>query len=1819
MAEFKISRLRYNWRGPWATATTYNRDDIVSYGGSSWSCVRQHTSTTFDAAQSFLLNPGDTSPTPAWTRTSGGYGYYGLWTADTSYVEGSVVQSGGNLYTCINGHQSGTYFNSNLADWVIYAEGNNWRTDWSQNTRYRVGDVVKYNGITYRCILEHTSASTSTGITVGNNDTFNDSTGETWEIIVSNIEYRSDYATSTAYRLNDYVKYGGSILRCTADHSSSATPGVIDTTKFQIELQGFNFYPSWSASTYYSIGDLVKQGGYIYIANNYNYNSQPGQTASYSTGNINWTAVSKARNFAGNYVQATSYKSGDLVYRNGYLYVALQDVVADGSTLDYLDATNWEIVVPGQRFRGYWNTTDSYGFGDIVYYKGKTYLCITAHIQASSTYYPGYLTILQDGSTTFTPWDLLIDGDDEDGTELLGDIISYGFDNIINDSSQSAVRVPIGNEDTVLSVVNPISPTNTNLEYRVWGNIARVFHVRKNGIDDDDPNRGINYFKPYKTVRFAAEKADDNFNGFTTIKVAAGIYEEVLPIILPARVAIVGDELRSVTVKANDPIAALTSDAPKTIDFYNRLGSIMSDLILGNAITVTPGNTETQNTTYTATATETNIINTLISNAVQYINYAVNDIGTAPSLSGSNSQTSNAARLSARQNILANKEFLAAEGVAYTEFNYPTYDFDPDLCKRDTRKLLDAIAFDLLYPGNYKTVLAARYYANAVIGSSHEDMFYVRDATGIRNVTMQGLVGELLPQNQDEVYQRPDGGNYVSLDPGWGPADERTWINTRSCYVQNCTTFGFAATGQKIDGSLHNGGNKSIVSNDFTQIISDGIGCHVLNGGRAELVSVFTYYSHIGMFAEQGGIIRATNGNSSYGTFGAIADGIDPDETVRYGKVNTRSEQAQVASAFSGEVNDYILILEFANAGQEYTTATYNITSGSGTGASAVQDEVRDNAIFAVDVLDDGSGYVLEGRQAQTGNTTSITLATNETSSEAEIIGARIILTSGEGTGQYGYIYSYNDISKIALVYKESTNQPGWDHVIPGTLISSLLTTSTTYRIEPRVIFSHPGFTATEVTLDGVNSYTSAAYGETYETFSAVQASLPNLIATAASFNVVKSARTYTAVSLSSGGTEHAIGDEVTISGADIGGVASEHDITITVTGVASGGVITTFTYSGLASSGKFVIIPASGSLGKYSKDGATWSNFTLPTNTTWTSVAAGNTRFVAIASSTASAASSRDGITWTSRTMPSSRNWLSVVYGDGIFVAISDTADVGAYSTDGENWTSTTLPDFGDSSTNEWRDITYGHDKFVAVSSSNNAVAVGVWTGSTINWTAYNLEVQDSSLQDWISVAYGNGRFVAISQAGYVSYSFDGIEWTTSSYGMPPSDSTEMSWRQVRYGQGVFLAVCTTSSNSATTYCATSYDGINWDNQDLATSNLWKAVCFASPDISLGDSTVSNNTPMWVAVGANSTDKINTIKTGARALGRAIVETGGITSVRLWDPGSGYSTAPTVTFIDPGNITDAEVRIRTADGVLAQPVWSNRGTNYKTSTTDVAITGDGFADITPVGKFIVIDNLTVMPGPGAQFYIGGRTDFFTAVVVNLETIVTASGIRSKFQISPRLTLEDYILDDMEVLIRERYSQVRITGHDFLDVGTGNFVESNYPELYIDYNFSNEPQNEVGSINGGRVFYTSTDQDGNFRAGELFAVEQATGIVTISADFFDLSGLTEIALGGITVGGSGTVIREFSTDPTFAQNSNNIVPTQRAIRAYLQSRLNIGGEDLLTASFIAGAVRVGPNLINSTASLTINIPVLADFSGPTCHISGSIMAQSLFYKSFRDD
>jgi hypothetical protein len=272
-----------------------------------------------------------------------------------------------------------------------------------------------------------------------------------------------------------------------------------------------------------------------------------------------------------------------------------------------------------------------------------------------------------------------------------------------------------------------------------------------------------------------------------------------------------------------------------------------------------------------------------------------------------------------------------------------------------------------------------------------------------------------------------------------------------------------------------------------------------------------------------------------------------------------------------------------------------------------------------------------------------------------------------------------------------------------------------------------------------------------------------------------------------------------------------------------------------------------------------------------------------------------------------------------------------------------------------------------------------------------------------------------------------------------------------------------------------------------------------------------------------------------------------------------------------------------------------------------VIAAGDGYADNYQLGTFVGFQNLTGIPKAGSNVQIAGIDDIWYRLVNVTGLLTNADGTyNATLQVSPPIGVAETPDHNTFCTIRLRYSQVRLTGHDFLDIGTGNQTNTNYPGLPFTDPI---PANETVVGGGGRVFYTSTDQSGNFRAGELFAVEQATGTVTLNAQFFQLAGLEELRLGGVTVGGSGVVIREFSTDNTFTADSNNIVSTQRAIKAYIQRRVSGGGSDIVTSFLVAGLVKVGPDAISTTSGGPLNFDCQVNFRGG---VDGTYLAMTYF-------
>ena len=1921
MAEFRLERFKYNWRGNWAPGTAYKRDDVVRVNGKSYVCVVTHTANSSFRTDLTAILPQSNppQPNPHWVVMTSGSAFVGNYQTGVDYNLGDIVLNDGILWLCTFSHNS-TGAPEQAIYWETFAQGISKEGNWQSSTSYGPGAIVKYNGNSYKCIAQHTS------------QTRLEDNNANWVIFYEGIDYVGDWQTGVEYRLNDLVKYGGALFRCIETHLSSG--GALDDEKFQIEFPGTQFDNEWNSTTYYNEGDVVRHNGFVYYSITNNINSRPWK----EEGSTDWILLSNSYKFIGGWSRDIAYETGDVVLRGGNLYMALVDVNAggvDASTLDYLQDNIWELLVPGSAWKGNWTNGNSYETGDVVYHKGDSYTCNFAHA-ASLENFPG------DNGNIYNYWDLFIEATNPAALQAKGDLLTYGLSRdlsgVQDTSTLGVADVPIGQPEQLLSVTE-------NLEV-YWRDIVvdadRIF-VSLNGIDG--PNRGTQE-KPFRTVRFAAEYVEDNFAPGTPviIKVSTGRFEEILPIVVPRGCAVNGDELRSTTITPNKPMPKYASHLTYVREYLGFLPSIFLNIITGVPIIKSAGNNLTQITIDNYTPTDdypdfpvsnvaiSSVVVNLSTDIINVIEFNTLSGDTNPAITGSNRVSADFARTDASEGLRLNREFVKAELIAYVKAANPDVIFDDILLTDTVDSIIRGFIYDLKYGGNYASVRAGIRYSNAVNGSALADMFLMRDSTGLRDLTTAGLSGVLQPPQVFDLYQKPTGGACVALDPGWGPLDESVWITNRSPYIQGVTNTGTGCVGKRVDGSLHSGGTKSMVSNDFTQVLSDGIGVWVSDNARTELVSVFTYYCQIGYLAEDGGIIRATNGNNSYGKYGAIADGSDETETPQDVTIFNRNNDATVYQAFAGGNSDELFAFEYTNCGQNYTQADATII-GAGANADVEYTDFRDGGLFEARLAKTygdsgdgrGNGYLVRQGSAQEtlAATDKIKLSANDvTLNVSEILGMRLVITDGTGVGQYGIVNSFNFINKEVAVLRESDGMPGWDHIIPGYPLVTDIDLTTRYRIEARLVASDPGFSSSNYNLFANRTYVDVEWNNTKESFTNVigDANIPwvddsgnavtvntivseqslqvsgafnanprvpfeirgdtsgatanvtaitarvgsilevdlsgggnnftqgetiTLILVAgtgdtfdddpvpASFDVTRIGSAYT-LTLNAPGAGYKVNDTITLPGNFVGGTSPANDITVTITGVIddSTSSVQTFTHTGTSLAKRYVAL-TNAEYVQYSDNGINWTELSLPFIGNYTSLISSELGiFVAIASNTNQTAYSLTGQSWNIGTLPTTANWQNGIYGGGKFVVVAnDTSEV-AISSNGITWTTANIPDDvgGDiSSVSQWSFVTYGKGIHLAVSANDGATATS--TDGGVTWVRNDEVLPDlSPADDWsiVGVEYGKNRFLIVDSLGRVAYSFNGVTWYQG------NSITAVSPTKLKYGNGLFFVLGLDSGDqtSATSSCVTTPDGLIWNSRTLNTAKRWSGLVNSS----------LNGVNTWVLLAnAADTSAIEHVVTGTPAKIRSDVLEGRMERVKIWDPGSGYSSPPTITVIDPNSDTDIIPENRIGNGVLAQPDFINRGAGYRTTSSTITILGDGFADIKPEGTTLTLAGVKALPGPGVQIRISSIPNYDTeddlldlkvysgVEVFDLGDDGSGNGTKLvRFTISPALSKEFSPNHATDATLRERYSQCRISGHDFLDIGTGNFEKTNYPEVYSGGRFFTAlPENEVFETNGGRVFYTSTDQDGNFRTGELFAVNQATGIVTVSAQFFELEGLSELALGGVRLGGSGTVVNEFSTDPTFIADSNNVIPTQRAIATFLANRLSVGGENLEVNRFVAGRISVGgftDDIYNITGEYTsIPVPVVikgtytdADEVVHPVGIQGTIISQMLFLKTF---
>ena len=1333
MAEFKLGRIRFVWKNIWAGTTAYVKDDVVRVGGKVYICTVGHTSSA-----NFY-----TDLASKWNITSDGQVWKGTWTTPTYYNVNDLVQYGGRVYICNTGHTSSTTLETNQSNWTLFASAFNWIGSWAQTTTYKVGDVVKYGASVYICNAAHTSQSTSIGL---EGDT------ASWDLVNRSFDYKTDWTGTTRYKLNDVVKYGADLWICTTYHTSA---GTFDNTKWSIFVEGLQFESTWSGGTTYQQGDVVTYGGYSYVALQNHTNQTPSTATSY------WTVLSTGFNFIGNWSGATAYKVGDVVRLNGYTYLSK----LDHTNNEPPNGTYWELLNPGYAWLGAWTNGTAYKLGDSIKDGVNTYVCVLAHTAATATNKP---TVDLVG----TYWNLLAAGSETAVLTTQGDTLYY--------SGSGPARLPIGTDGQVLTV------QGTNLYWNTFGNINNVYYVAVGGTDTTATDQGKTLDKPWATIAYACSQ------------VAAGT-------LFPNAIYLFGQNVNWAVREMYQygEYAKTNSIAPFTPgSVYDGTKTLRDARIILDAITQdlrSGSNTNTVNATRTYFATPTTFVNAATTSAMPFIiallqrlkiNIVTNALtNTAP---GTNYQTLTSYTPAVNQVInLSYTSEAGATTAAGALFDIVINALTAVSTSGIPLPTTGYTSTIYVKAGVYSEILPISIPENCAIvgdelrstviqpsgGYTTSNMFYMRNGSGLRNCTLQGLSGTLGSANSYGT-QRPTAGAYTSLDPGTGPDDASVWISRRSPYIQNVTTFGSGAIGMKVDGALHNGGNQSIVANDFTQVIDNGIGAWITNQGRAELVSVFTYYAHIGYLAENGGKIRATNGNNSYGKFGSVAEGVNSSETPITATVNNRASQAVVGNTFTSGTSIYRL--EYTNAGNAYPNSgtSFTFNSANGINATAVGDEVRDNAVFENRMLTTGAGFVSATNTAQSGTTTSIIIAGSDTAVSAAYLGMRILVTSGLGVGQFGYIAFYNSGGKQATVAKESFTALTASAVTATGALVTVASTLTLYVNQP-IVFTGTaigGFNATG-TIYYVQAITSATQFAVSATSGGAAIST-GLTDVTASTMIVNAA-----------GWDHVVvGTAISATMDSTTTYSIEPRVTFTAPSFATTSrtmPASTNWSSSTYANGRFVAVSASGGDSAYSVDGANWTAMTgLSSASAYVGVASGaisaTTYYVTVAGSTATtvAYSSTNGTSWTAMTGLQSGTWTSVAYGNSRFVTIGNGTAT-AYSANGTSWSNG-----GAVTSANYVAIAYGTGpgRFVAITGGtvlSQATAYSIdgaaWTAGALPQTAY-----------WTSIAWGNGRFVAVAQGGTATaYSTDGITWTTPNTVLPYS----YAWKNVAYGQGSFLA----------------------------------------------------------------------------------------------------------------------------------------------------------------------------------------------------------------------------------------------------------------------------------------------------------------------------------------------------------------------------------------------------------------------------------------------
>lgn len=244
----------------------------------------------------------------------------------------------------------------------------------------------------------------------------------------------------------------------------------------------------------------------------------------------------------------------------------------------------------------------------------------------------------------------------------------------------------------------------------------------------------------------------------------------------------------------NSTSTAIPNEIPQVTAAYEFVKALSEKIAINE--TVVPLQTATVQVITTATVDPaiTAVIESQVTKILNIINYGPGVVSNKQPISLVEAQDSNS--LSAAANLLANREFIKAETIAYIN-DFLTFQYDPATCARDVGYIIESVGFDLLYGGNRQAIQSGVYYWG--FNNTHTCLPNERSATTLAYEYMQNVLQNVVtatPMSQTYQNSVPQVTNLPAATPVEADSiiSNITWlteiINQGPSIVQSKTPIG---------------------------------------------------------------------------------------------------------------------------------------------------------------------------------------------------------------------------------------------------------------------------------------------------------------------------------------------------------------------------------------------------------------------------------------------------------------------------------------------------------------------------------------------------------------------------------------------------------------------------------------------------------------------------------------------------------------------------------------------------------------------------------------------------------------------------------------------------------------------------------------------------------------------------------------------------------------------------------------------------------------------------------------------------------------------